>query len=143
MGQYLWTKLKTIHFHQKHAVHIVFNVEKLTHSHLLQQSLSALNIYQINLYHHLAFMYKFNKNKATLTFNKLIKKPFHKHPTKFSKICLSLKAISLKSTKYSIYFCGPKIWKKKFAKGDTELPPSQIFKKVKKYLKVSMNLNIF
>ena len=77
-------------------------------------------------------MYKFNKNKATLTFNKLIKKPFHKHPTKFSKICLSLKAISLKSTKYSIYFCGPKIWKKKFAKEDTELPSFQIFKKVKK-----------
>ena len=92
------TKLKTIHFHQKHAAHIVFNGEKLTHSHPLMQSLNALNIYQINLYHHLAFMYKFNKNKATLTFNKLIKKPFHKHPTKFYKICLSLKAISLQST---------------------------------------------
>ena len=87
------TKLKTIHF-----AHIVFNEENLTHSHPLLQSLNALNVYQINLYQHLAFIYKFNKHKATLTFNKLIKKPFHKHPTKFSKICLSLKDISLKST---------------------------------------------
>ena len=92
------TKLKTIHFHQKHAPHIVFNSEKLTHSHTLLQSLNVLKVYQINLHQHLAIMYKFNKHKATLTSKKLIKKPFHKHPTKFSKICLSLKDISLKST---------------------------------------------
>ena len=98
------TKLKTIHSHQKHAVHIVFNEEKLTHSHPLLHSRNALNVYQINLCQYLAFMYKFKKNKA--------KKLCHKYPTKFSKICTSLKAISLKSIKYYIYFCGPKIWKK-------------------------------
>ena len=40
-------------------------------------------------------MYKLNKNKAPLTFNKLIKKPFPKYPKKFSENCFSLKAISL------------------------------------------------
>ena len=74
------TKLKTIHFHQKHAVRIVLNEDKLTHSHPLLRSLNALNVYQINLYQHLAFMYKLNKNKASLTFNELIKNPFHKFP---------------------------------------------------------------
>ena len=97
------TKLKTIHFHQKHAARIVFNEEKLTQSRPLLRSLNALNVYQINLYQHLAFMYKLNKNKAPLTFNELIKKPFHKYPTKFSENCFSLEA-----TKYFISFRGPK-----------------------------------
>ena len=124
------TKLKTIHFHQKHAVHIVFNEGKLTQSHPLLQSLNALNIYQINLYQHLVFMYKVYKNKETLTFNELIKKPFHKYPTKFSENCFSLKAISLKSTKYCISFCGPKIWNTFLTKEEMVLQSFSIFKKV-------------
>ena len=51
------TKLKTIYFHQKHAVRIVFNEDKLTHSRQLLRALHALNVYQINLYQHLNFMY--------------------------------------------------------------------------------------
>ena len=43
------TKLKTIHFHQKHAIRIVFNEDKLTQSRPLLRSLNALNIYQIPL----------------------------------------------------------------------------------------------
>ena len=97
------TKLKTMYFHQRHAVRIVFNEDKLTQSRPLLRSLNALNLYQINLYQHLEFMYKLNKNKAPLAFNELIKKQFHKYPTKFSENCFSLKVISLKSTKYCIF----------------------------------------
>ena len=43
------TKLKTIHIHQKHAVRIVFNEDKLPKSRPLLRSLNALNVYQINL----------------------------------------------------------------------------------------------
>ena len=50
----------------------VFNENKLTQSRPLLRSLNALNVYQINLYQHLAFMYKLNKNKAPLTFNELL-----------------------------------------------------------------------
>ena len=52
------TNLKTIHFHEKHAVCIVFNVGKLIHPLLLLGSLNALNVYEINFSKHLAFMYK-------------------------------------------------------------------------------------
>ena len=124
------TKLKAIHFDQKHAVRIVFNEDKLTQSCPLLRSLNALNVYQINLYQHLAFMYKLNKNKAPLTFNELIKKPFHKYPTKFSENHFDLKAISLKSTKYCISFRGPKIWNKFLTKEEKELQSFSIFKKV-------------
>ena len=58
-------------------------------------------------------MYKLNKNKTPLTFSELIKKLFHKYPTKLSENCFSLKDISLKSTKYCISVLhGPKIWNK-------------------------------
>ena len=87
------TKLKMIHFHQRHAVHIIVNEAKLTQSRPLLQSLNALTIYQVNLYQHLAFMYKLNKNKTPLTFNELVKKLFHKYPTKLSENCFSLKKI--------------------------------------------------
>ena len=90
------TKLKAIHFHQKHAVCIVSNEDKLTHFRPLLRSLNALTAYQINLYQDLAFMYKHDKKKALLTLSELIEKPFHKHLTKFSENCFSLKAISLR-----------------------------------------------
>ena len=82
------TKLKTIYFHQKHAVCIVFNEDKLTHSRPLLRALHALNVYQINLYQHLNFMYKLNTNQVSSIFNDLIKKPEHKYPTRFSNFLL-------------------------------------------------------
>ena len=124
------TKLKTIHFHQKHAARIVFNEDKLTQSCPLLRSLNALNVYQINLYQHLVFMYKLNKNKASLIFNKSIKKPFHKYHTKFLENCFSLQAFSLKSTKYCISFCGLKIWNKFLTTEEKELQSFSIFKNV-------------
>ena len=82
------------------------------------------------LYQHLAFMYKLNKNKAPLTFNKSIKKPFHKYPTKSFENCFSLKAVSLKSTKYCISFSGPKIWNKFLTKEEKELQSFSFFKNI-------------
>ena len=43
------TKLKRVYLKQKHAVRIVFNKEKLTHSKPLFKSLNALNVYEINI----------------------------------------------------------------------------------------------
>ena len=77
---------------------IVFNEEKLTHSRPLLRSLNVLNVNQINLYQYIAFMCKLNKNKVPLTFNEVFENPFHKYSTQFSENCVSLKAISLKSS---------------------------------------------
>ena len=70
------TKVKTIHVYQKHAALIVFNEDKLTAFRPLLRPLNVLNVYQINLYQHLAFMHKLSKNKALLTFNKLLENHF-------------------------------------------------------------------
>ena len=62
-----FTKLKPIHYQQKQAARIVFGEDRLTHSRPLLRSLNALNIYQINIYQHANFMYKF-KHSQTSTY---------------------------------------------------------------------------
>ena len=90
-------------------------------------------------------MYKLNKNKAPLTFNELIKKPSDKYLTKFSENCFSLRAISIKSTKYCISFRGPKIWNNFLTKEEKGLQSFSIFKKVvlSKLLEAERELEYF
>ena len=114
------TKLKTVHYHQKHATRIVLNQEKLTHSRPLLLSLKALNVYQINLYQHLNFVHKVSNNVAPVIFNDMFKKPSQKYPKNFSHNNFSLKKCSLNSTKYSISFRGPKLWNE-FLNSDEKL----------------------
>ena len=98
------TKVKTVHYHQKHAARIVFDQDKLTHARPLLRSPNALNVYQINLYQHLNFMHKVNNNVTTNAFHGIFTKPLYNYPTNFSYNSFSLKKCSLNSTKYSISF---------------------------------------
>ena len=104
------TKLKRVYLKQKHAVRIVFNKDKLTHSKPLFKNLNALNVYQINIYQHLNFMHKFINNQIPSIFSDFIKRPNHKYPTNFSQSSFYLKRYSLNSTKYSISIHGSKLW---------------------------------
>ena len=81
-----FTKLKTIHCLQKHAARTISDEDILTHPRPLLRSLNALNIYQINLYQHANFMYKFQKNQAPKIFNMAFDKPTHKYSTQFKEI---------------------------------------------------------
>ena len=128
------TKLKTVHYHQKHAARIVFDQDKLTHSRPLMRSLNALNVYQINLYQHLNFMHKVNNNVAPIAFHEIFTKPSHKYPTNFSYNSFSLKKCSLNSTKYSISFRGPKLWNDFLNNEEKQIRSYTIFsKKIKSY----------
>ena len=100
-----FTKLETIHYQQKHAARIIFNEDILTHSRPLCSML-----YQINLYQHANFMYKFQKYQAPKIFNMAFEKRTHKYPTQFSETNFKYKKYSLTSTKHSISVRGPKIW---------------------------------
>ena len=82
----------------------------MTHSRLLLRSLNALNVHPKNLFQHLRFVYNFNKNETPIIFNNLIKQPFNKYPTKFSKNSFSLKTFFLNGSKYCISFRGHKVW---------------------------------
>ena len=129
------TILKTVYYHQKHVVRIVFNQEKLTHSRSFLRSLNALNVYQMNLYQHLKFMHKVSNNVASLIFNDMFKKPSHKYPRNFSLNNFSLKKCSLNSTKYSISFRGPKLWNEFLNTDEKQISSYNLFsRKVKSKL---------
>ena len=52
------TKIKKLFSKQKHAIRLLSNAHRLSHSRPLFNNLKILNVYQINIYHLLIFMYK-------------------------------------------------------------------------------------
>ena len=123
------TKLKRVYLKRKHAVRIVFNKDKLTHSKPLFKNLNALNVYQINIYQHLNFMHKFINNQIPSIFSDFIKRPNHKYPTNFSQSRFYLKRYSLNSTKYSISIRGPKLWNDVINKEEKDIQSYSLFQK--------------
>ena len=87
------TKLKKVCLKQKHAVRIVFNTDKITHSKPLFENLNALNVYQINIYQLFNFMHKFINNQIPSIFSDLTKRPGNKFTTNFSQSSFYLKSI--------------------------------------------------
>ena len=77
------TKMERVYLKQKHAAHIVFKKDQLTHWKPLFENLNTLNVYQINIYEHLNFMHKFINNQIPSIFKDLLKRPDHKYPTNF------------------------------------------------------------
>ena len=124
-----FTKLKTIHYQQKHAARIIFYEDILTHSRPLLRSLNALNVYQINLYQHANFMYKFKNNQTPKVFDDMFEKPSHKYPTRSSEVSYTYKKFSLNSSKYSISIRGPKIWNELITKDEKEINSFSLFQK--------------
>ena len=123
------TKWKIVFLKQKYAVRIVFNKDKLTHSKPLFENLSALNVYQINIYQHLNFMHKFINNQIPSIFSDLIKILDHKYPTNFSQSRFYLKRYSLNSTKCSISIRGPKLWNDVINKEEKHIQSYSLFQK--------------
>ena len=139
------TKLKAIYLLQKCTVRIVFNENNMTHSRPLLRSLNALNIYQINLFEHLRFMYNFNKKETPIIFNNLIKKAIHKYQTKFSKNSFSLKTFFLNGSKYCISFRGPKVWNDFLTNEEKEINSYLLFSKtiISKLIETEEELRYF
>ena len=77
------TKLKPLLYKQKQAVRIVFNEGRLNHSKPLFKTLNALNVYKINLYQHLNFMYRLENSNIPAILNDILKKTEHKYPQNF------------------------------------------------------------
>ena len=78
------TKLKKIYSKQKHASRIIFQEDRYTHARPLMKTLNALNIYQINIFQTLVFMFKLKNNMAPKVFQNQFKSIQHKYPTKYS-----------------------------------------------------------
>ena len=126
------TKLNRIYIKQKHAVRIIFNKDKLSHSRPLLKTLNALNIYQLNIYQNLSFMHRLNNNNIPKIFTESIEKPKHIYPTKFSQTNFVSQSFSLSQRKYSISVRGPKLWNEFLQKEEKEIQSYTLFQKILK-----------
>ena len=75
-------------------------------------------------------MHKFKNRETPRIFNDLIKKPVYTYPTNFSNSNFCLKNVSFNSTKYSISFCGPKLWNEFLHKEEKELESFLLFQNI-------------
>ena len=80
------TKLKKVQSKQKYALRIMFNHSNTTPSGSLFHSLNVLNVYQINTFQSVQFMYKIKSKNAPHIFLKLFGVPCHAYPIDFSLI---------------------------------------------------------
>ena len=104
------TKLDKILKKQKHAVRIIYNKDKFTHSKPLMRDMNALNVYQINIFQVLKFMYKSKHNLNPRVFDNTFTEIHHRYPTRFSRSNFKQPKMITKTTSFAISSRGPKIW---------------------------------
>jgi len=105
-------KLKKLFNMQKHAIRIISNKSRYTPSRPLFINLNILNIYQINIYHLLIFMFKINKSIIPKIFNPLFKIKENKYLTRYSKNRYIQPKSYYAATDFSISIRGLKAWNK-------------------------------
>ena len=103
-------KLKKLFNKQKHAARIISNNNRYTPSRPLMKNHNILNIYQLNIYQTLTFMFKTKHQTSPAIFHKIFKKAIHKYPTNFATNNLLVPQHKLKSSRFCISTRGPVLW---------------------------------
>jgi hypothetical protein len=103
-------KLSKLLCKQKHAIRIITNENRFSHTKILFSKLNILNIFKLNLCHVLIFMFKLDKKLAPFLFNSLFKKINYINSTRFSNNNYAQSKTYYSATKYSITNRGPKLW---------------------------------
>ena len=74
------------------------------------RDMNALNVYEINIFQVLKFMYKSNHNLNPRVFDNTFTEIHHRHPTRFSRSNFKQQKMITKTTSFAISSYGPKIW---------------------------------
>ena len=106
MGQdkYNKTKKKTVS-KQKQPL-------KITDIREITIGMKALNIYKLNIYHILNFMFKIKTNTAPSSFENQFTEIQHQYSTRFSKNSFVESQSVYSQTKFSVSSRGPRLWNK-------------------------------
>ena len=121
------SKLVSLYRQQKHAARIIYFKDKLTHAEPLLKKMNALNVYQLNIFQTLNFMFKTKHQLVPLAFQNIFSTKINKYTLKSSNLTIPFKKSKL--TQFSISYRGPHLWN------------TVLRKKTK--LKNTINLNIF
>ena len=91
-------------------MHIIYNKDKFTHLKPLMRDTNALNVYQINIFQVLKFMYKSKHNLNPRMFENTFREIHHGYPTRCSRSNFKQPKIITKTTSFAISSRGTKIW---------------------------------
>ena len=100
---------KTI-WETKTSPRIIFNPDRLTQARPLLKTLTALNVYQINLLQILLFMHKIKINSSPRIFLHQFETINHKNATEYSRNSFKELKRDANYAKYPFYARGPVIW---------------------------------
>ena len=91
---------------------VIYNKDKFTHLKPLMRDMNALNVYQINIFQDLKFMYKSKHNFNPRVFDNTFPEIHHGYPTRFSRSNFKQPKMITKTTSFAIASRGPKFWNK-------------------------------
>ena len=104
------SNLKNLHSIQKKASRLISNQPRLAPSQPLMKNLNILNIYQLNLYQTLSFMYKVKNTLTPAIFQDIFKIPHHMYETRAAELNFSTTNPTNRQSSFSILHRGPKLW---------------------------------
>ncbi|MBY0581213.1 MAG: endonuclease/exonuclease/phosphatase family protein, partial [Rickettsiales bacterium] len=104
------TKLKSLYQHQKHAARVINFKSRFSNSKPLLKEMNALNIYQLNVFNVLCFMFKCKELMSPDVFTNLYKiKPLNKYNLRCNNI-LEKPIFKNKHDQFCISYRGPSLW---------------------------------
>ena len=129
MGSTHKTKLHKIHLKQKHAIHLICNENKYTHTKPLMRFLDVLHVFQINIQKIILFLHRVKTcSDVTSIFANKFTYLSHKYPTNFSKNKFALPKYLSHKSKYKISIIRSSLWNKVLPSTEKELQETSLFK---------------
>ena len=94
------------------ASRIIMDKDLFTEARPLMKDLNILNVYQINLFQTLQFMFKLKNEKTPQVFKTQFAKIQHRYPTRYSTNNYVIPRTTLRKTDFAITCRGPSLWNK-------------------------------
>jgi hypothetical protein len=104
------TKLQSLYRSQKHALRTITYQNRLTHSKPIFDKLNILNVFEINVYQTLCFMFKCKVKTAPRIFHNLYTLNSPNKYSMRSNGCLKEPMCKSKLAQYSISYRAPRFW---------------------------------
>ena len=140
-GSTFKSNLKKLYGKQKHALRIIFGVNKFAPINHYFKELGALNIYQLNILQTISFMGSVKTKTCPKAFLDQFSTITHKYQTRYSKNAFKIQGAKLAVKRFAIKYRGPFMWNnvlsKELKESCTEKSKLCFNKSVKHYI---MNL---
>ena len=102
--------LRKIYSQHEHAIRIIYNKNKFSHTREIFKEQRILIIYQLNIIGNVVFIHRVENKTAPSIFLTKFCKPSHPYPTNFSAHNFLVPTLKLKKSRYRVSIRGPLLW---------------------------------